>query len=538
MRIESTPCPRYDGRSDPKEWVDEMTSFFRLRHVDDEPGTRAGIAIAFLDGPAADWAELHFGFSDAVALQWAEWSRRLTDRFGRHDPSRTGKQLLSLCRKQRRLRAERAEKSVCTRRASTSASFLRRGVNGAGARRRVRWFDETDEDEDEDEAPEPELGRNRTTVSRPDGARRLEQTSRHLPTDAPEFATADAEDEALRQLPAGITILPVKKQEKRQERRLEDDVFEARSESDMATALGESVEETQTLDCGDDNDSACDPCGESEVTAAQDESMRTLGGYGDRDGNDSRECTCEPHHFSEPKPAELSGIRLRHAVVEFLDAELTIPWDGGCDDGLPARLPILSRWCEMSPRLSFQRRDLTLEMAGTAKRMEVRANDDEAEPCRSLFSIAAEEPRGQLELVSATRRFAEFVQGTQYEDAEDVGTERRMAPPYLSAVETAACARRKKFPSSVGLLAEVDAKGRVNEALPLASYFVSPREGPTSHGRMEAIVPRVEPGTELRVYRLGDNGKPEDVFKRGAPTWLLTVWISRGDGVRRSAMDL
>ena len=90
----------------------------------------------------------------------------------------------------------------------------------------------------------------------------------------------------------------------------------------------------------------------------------------------------------------------------------------------------------------------------------------------------------------------------------------------------------------MGLLAEVDAKGRVNEALPLASYFVSPREGPTSHGRMEAIVPRVEPGTELRVYRLGDNGKPEDVFKRGAPTWLLTVWISRGDGVRRSAMDL
>ena len=532
MRIESTPCPRYDGRSDPREWVDAMTSFFCLRHVDDEPGTRAEIAIAFLDGPAADWAELHFGFSDVVALQWTEWSRRLTDRFGRHDPNRTGKQLLSLCRKQRRLRAERAEKSVCTRRASTSASFLRRGDDEAGAHGRVRWFDETYEDEDE--APEPELGRNRTTVSRPDGARRLEQTSRHLPTDATEFATADAEDEALRQLPAGMTILPVKKQEKRQERRLEDDVFEVRSESDMATALGESVEETQTLDCEDDNDSACDPCGESEVTAAQDESMRTLGGYGDRDGNDSRECTCEPYHFSEPKPAELSGIRLQHSVVEFLDAELTIPWDSGCVDGLATRLPILSRWCEMSPRLSF----LTFERTRAVKHMEVLTNDDEAEPCRSLFFVAAEEPRGQLELVSATRRFAEFVQGTQCEDAEDVGTQRRMAPPYLSAVETAACARRKKFLSSVGLLAEVDAKGRVSEALSIARFFASFRGGPTCRGRIEVIVPRVEPGTELRVYRLGDNGKPEDVFKRGAPTWLLTVWISRGDGVRRSAMDL
>ena len=183
-----------------------------------EHGTRAEIGIAFLDGPAADWAELYFGFSDVVALRWAEWSRRLTDRFGKHDPSQTGKQLLSICRKLRKLRAERAEKAACTRRTSTSASFLRRGDDATGTRRRVRWFDETAEDEDEDEAPEPELGRNRTTVSRPDGARRLEQASRHLPTDAPEFATADAEDEAFRQLPAGMTTLPVKKQEKNAKR--------------------------------------------------------------------------------------------------------------------------------------------------------------------------------------------------------------------------------------------------------------------------------------------------------------------------------
>ena len=132
------------------------------------------------------------------------------------------------------------------------------------------------------------------------------------------------------------------------------------------------------------------------MTAAQDESMRTRGGYGDRDGNDSRECTCEPYHFSEPKPAELSGIRLQHSVVEFLDAELTIPWDSGCVDGLATRLPSLSRWCEMSPRLSFQRRDLTFERTRAVKHMEVLTNDDVAEPCRSLFFVAAEEPRGSL----------------------------------------------------------------------------------------------------------------------------------------------
>ena len=100
MQKELIPFPRYDGRSDPRRWVNKMNALFRLHQVDDLPGTRAEIAVALLDGPAADWAEFYFNAVANLPIQWGSWSCALTEQFVREqDPDRARDQIRHIFQK-------------------------------------------------------------------------------------------------------------------------------------------------------------------------------------------------------------------------------------------------------------------------------------------------------------------------------------------------------------------------------------------------------------------------------------------------------
>ena len=258
MRIESIPFPRYDGRTDPRRWVNKMTSLFRLQQIDDDPGTRAEIAVTLLDGPAADWAELHHDADAHLNIDWAEWSQLVVDRFVRdQDPDRAKDQLRHVFQKRREsllayaerfglmcsrarpavdpddyykywlrgLQNDRAAEYAFTRLAASNNAptfeyAVRYAKYATEARRNVRGYEESDEEEDEPE-PRPENS-NRQTVLREHGARRLAKSGRKTTTVvAEEPAADDSEDEELRQLITGLTSLLAKKQEKRRARRAE-----------------------------------------------------------------------------------------------------------------------------------------------------------------------------------------------------------------------------------------------------------------------------------------------------------------------------
>ena len=258
MRIESIPFPRYDGRTDPRRWVNKMTSLFRLQQIGDDPGTRAEIAVTLLDGPAADWAELHHDADAHLNIDWAEWSQLVIDRFVRdQDPDRAKDQLRHIFQKRREsllayaerfalmcsraqpvidpddyykywlrgLQNDRAAEYSFTRLAASNNAptfeyAVRYAKYATEARKNVRGYEETDEEEDE---PEPQHeNRNHPTVLKENGARRLAKTGRRTTTIvAEEPAADDSEDEELRQLISGLTGLLAKRQEKRRARRAE-----------------------------------------------------------------------------------------------------------------------------------------------------------------------------------------------------------------------------------------------------------------------------------------------------------------------------
>ena len=258
MRIESIAFPRYDGRTDPRRWVSKMTSLFRLQQIEDQPGTRAEIAVTLLDGPAADWAELHHDADAHLNIDWADWSQLVIDRFVRdQDPDRARDQLRHIFQKRREsliayaerfalmcsraqpavdpddyykywlrgLRNDRAAEYAFTRLAASNNAptyeyAVRYAKYATEARKNVRGYEETDEEEDE---PEPQHeNRNHPTVLKENGARRLAKTGRRTTTIvAEEPAADDSEDEELRQLISGLTGLLAKRQEKRRARRAE-----------------------------------------------------------------------------------------------------------------------------------------------------------------------------------------------------------------------------------------------------------------------------------------------------------------------------
>ena len=258
MQYESITFPRYDGRSDPRRWVNKMNALFRVQQLNDLPGTRAEIAIALLDGPAANWAELRFDAVANLPMQWEGWSRALIERFVREqDPDRAKDQIrhafqrrgetldayaerfLLMCSRARPavthdhyykywLRGLRNERSAefaftciaATNQAVTFDYAFRQAKYATEARRNVRGFEETDEEEDNDEPETPKP--NRPTVLRENGARRLAKSGRKTTTIATEEPAADdSEDEELRQLITGLTSLLAKQQERRRARRAE-----------------------------------------------------------------------------------------------------------------------------------------------------------------------------------------------------------------------------------------------------------------------------------------------------------------------------
>ncbi len=288
MQIESIPFPRYDGRSDPRRWVHKMTTLFRLQEIDDLPGTRAEIAIALLDGPAADWAELYFDAAANLHEQWADWSQALTDRFVREqDPERAqdlvrhvfqkrgetlvayAERFMLMCTRARPaldhdryhkywlrgLRDERAAEYAFTVLAASGLAptfdhAFRYAKRATEAKTNVRGRVETDEEEDEPELELRPLKRG-ATVRRGDGARRLESSKQKTTTIVAEQPAADdSDDEELRQLLAGLTSLLAKKQEKRRARRAEGNATRF-VESVSESADNADVEATARMANGD-----------------------------------------------------------------------------------------------------------------------------------------------------------------------------------------------------------------------------------------------------------------------------------------------